>query len=63
VTSTVCILLIVLIALIGVALVMGGNRPVKTIAVIFTLIGMWVGTRDAGQWIINELGRMIKPFV
>lgn len=62
VTSTLGILVIVLIALIGMALIMGGNRPVKTIAVIFTLFGMWAGTTSAGQWIINAFDQMIKPF-
>lgn len=61
-TSTICILAIVLIAMIGIALVLGGDRPVKTIAVIFTVVGMWVGTTDPGKSAVSALGHLIKAF-
>lgn len=48
--------------MIGLAVVFGGSRPVKAVAAIFALIGIWIGTTDAGKQIItgfNELARLV----
>jgi disulfide bond formation protein DsbB len=55
--------LIVIVIMIGLAVLFGSNRPIKAVAVIFTVIGFWIATTDAGNQIVaglDSLARIIQ---
>lgn len=52
--------LIVIVVLVGLAIVFGANRPIKAVAVIFTVIGFWIATTDAGNEIVTGLDTLAR---
>lgn len=54
--------LIVILILVAVAILYGGNRPVKVIAALFLVIGFWVSQTTAGEYVksgLDELARLV----
>lgn len=51
---------IVLLIMIGLAVLFGGSRPVKAVAVVFTVIGFWVSTTWVGEQVVAGLDRLAR---
>lgn len=44
----------------GIALILGGSRPVKMIAGVFLVIGCWLGATEPGEQVVTWLDHLAR---